>query len=171
MSSDITGSRMHAAEEATRVAPAPPRVRTIFGYPAGWLLLISYEVIWGVIEIGMGLLAWFSLALVARELAKDPSDALANWILDKVDPDPKDMHTLGIFLMFLGISKLLVAAGVWWRSWRIRNLLLGFFTLVTLVSAGDLVVEYSTLKAMGVSVDVVIIWYLWKRLPFHLEAP
>lgn len=51
------------------------------GRPIGMFLIVAYKGFWGMAEIFAGILLMLSRRLVGGELAEDPEDLFANWML------------------------------------------------------------------------------------------
>jgi uncharacterized membrane protein len=139
-----------------------------FGRPLGLVLIAAYKGIWGMLEMLAGLLILFSYKILVGELAEDPQDLFARWVLSHASVTYTSTLEVGAVLIALGAIKVLIGIGVWYRSWAIRNLALAFFLLVAAYGLYDLWSHFTILKALAVVADLVIAWYFWKILPHHL---
>ncbi len=157
--------------------------RHIFGRPAGLVAVIFYETISGVLEMMTGLLillgAYFwtrtglseaYLSFVARELLDDPQDVLLNW-LTSLQSHVSLRASLGVgaAILFLGLVKLAIAAGMWFKSWAVRNVAIVFFGTIALLGVYGLASRFSLWKAAAFVADVLILYYFWRVLPRHLQ--
>lgn len=142
-----------------------------FGRPLGLVLIVAYKSIWGLVELAAGLALLFSKRLIANELAEDPQDLFINWLLSHVHVNERAAISAGALLVVLAIVKLILAAGIWSRSWRFRNAALIFFSLVAVYGSYHLLSKFNALNLLALLADVFIVFYLWKVLPDHLSDP
>lgn len=138
--------------------------------PLGLLTIIAYKAVWGFVEILAGIVLLFSSKLIAGELLEDPQDLLIHWLLSHVQYNQKDALYLGIVVMLLGIGKLILAVGLWNRSFLVRRFGLFFFSVLAVYGAYHLTaVRFSFFKLGALLVDLSILYYFWKVLPHHLR--
>jgi len=140
-----------------------------FGQPLGLVLIVAYKAIWGLTELLAGALLIFSKRLISGELAEDPQDLFINWLLSHFNVDYRAAAYTGIVFIGLALAKLVLAAGIWSRSWRFRQAALVFFSAIAVFGAYHLSVKFTALKLFAVLADLSILFYLWKVLPRHLR--
>lgn len=140
----------------------------IFGRPLGTLVIVFYKVLWGIAESIAGLLLIFSKSLIAGELIEDPQDLFVNWLLRSVHFNPTTAVHAGGLLLFLAAIKFLLAAGVWFDSWRMRRYLIIFLCLISAYALYDLFTHFGILKLFTLGSDLAILIYLYEFLPYHL---
>jgi len=107
---------------------------------------------------------------IARELEVNPNDVFAGWLsLHTIDVlSFISLHT-GFLFFVIGVAKLVIVAGVWYRSLMVRNIALVF--LVGSVAYGfyTTYVHFSWIKALVLSLDLFFIYYFWRILPKYLK--
>lgn len=143
--------------------------RHIWGRPVGLLIIIFYKALSGLIEIFTGLLFFFSVSVIANELAEDPQDVFLNWLLSQPHFNYKGLVHLGIFIATLGMVKLILAVCLWYRSWPMRKILIIFFTAAVIFGIYYLYFAFSLWKIPALLFEFFILYYLWKILPRHLN--
>lgn len=155
----------------------------IFGRPLSLALLVAYKTLWGLLEsvFGLGLLvAVFSLqhlagsrfvhALVTKELSEDPHDAFIGWFLTHDIMSYRHvMAEIGVVLLVLGVLKIVLAIGVWERSWLMRDIFMILLALGGLISLVALARHFSTFRFATLALDVLVFYYLWQVLPKYLH--
>lgn len=139
-----------------------------FGRPMGLVLIVAYKAVWGLLEVAAGFLLIFSRGLVATELAEDPQDLFINWLLSHFKVDFGVAATAGAVFIGLGLVKMILAIGIWYRSWRFRLAALVFFAVIGLFGVYELSSKFTALRLAAVAADLLILYYLWKILPKHL---
>jgi uncharacterized membrane protein len=139
----------------------------IFGRPVGLALLVLYKCIWGALEVIAGLFVLFTYAIFARELVEDPQDLFVNWLLGHLGI--AQAHQLGAVIVLLGGIKIALAIGLWYRSWRIRNIALVFFCAAALFASYELVYRLTPFRVGALGMDLFLLYYCWKVLPKHLR--
>ena len=142
----------------------------IFGRPIGLVLIASYKMLWGFLEVVAGFLIIFSARLLAGELVEDPQDLFINWLLAHIEINQRAATEIGYTILGLGAIKVIIAAGLWYRSWRIRRALIIFLSMVTAFALYQLGARFSILRVLTFLIDVSILFYLWKILPHHLHV-
>ncbi len=147
---------------------ATDRGTHVFGRPLGLVLIAAYKALWGSAEIGAGLLLIFSSRIIAGELAKDPTDLFVNWLLSHTPIKFPGVLRVGEIIVALGTVKLLLAAGMWYRSWTIRNAALVVFAIVGAFGVYDLSLKFSVWKLLATAADLFIVYYLWRIMPRHI---
>ena len=147
----------------------PDKGLHVLGRPVGLFAIIVYKLLWGVTELGFGMLAIFSAVLIRGELAEDPQDIFVNLLLNVTHMTPGTTAHFGVLFLVLGLTKIGIAVGLWFRSWRMRKYLLVFLGIVTVATVVDIALAWGWIKAFALIADVLVLCYLWKRLPRHLH--
>jgi uncharacterized membrane protein len=132
-------------------------------------VVIFYKLVWGISECIIGLVLLTSRGFINKELSEDPQDIFANWALNQIHLNPTTTRNFGILMIILGIAKILIAAGVWHSSWKMRHFLMWFLSIITLYALGDILIHYSDLRLFTLCSDLAILFYLWKILPSHIR--
>lgn len=155
-------------------------INKYFKRPWGLILIVAYKGIWGLVEIILGLgtillggiirqaaASEFVHDLVTRELTEDPQDVFVNWLLAHLKWLDFSVY-VGAGLIFLGLVKLALAVGVWYRSWTVRDIGVVFFSGVAVYGVYELAADFSFFKAIALFLDMLILFYFWHMLPKHL---
>jgi uncharacterized membrane protein (DUF2068 family) len=139
--------------------------------PLGLILIVLYKAVWGVLEVtAAGFVT--RAPLLRAELVDDPQDQLASWVLAHLPMQPAQLRFVSIGLLALGLLKLVLALGVWYRSWLVRDVALVVMGVAGIFAVGALAVHVSAFRAVVVATDLLIVTYLWRYLPRHLpERP
>ncbi len=133
------------------------------------ILIIVYEAIHGILEIASGILLLFSFRIVSSELAEDPQDILANWVLHHTHLTQTGSLTIGAVLVFYGLAKLVVAMCLWFKIYLVREIGLFVFGLIGIVGLYRLSFHFSWFTLLGVAMNTVTLYYFWDTLPKHLH--
>ncbi len=141
----------------------------IFNRPLGLVLITVYKVLWGFVECCLGLLAIWSASLVFGELAEDPQDIFVNFVLHHTAYSTGSAIHVGVLFFLLGFTKLAIAYGLWYRSWKIRRTLIIFLSIVTVFTLFDFAIHWTFFKAFALLADFLVLYYLWRILPHHLK--
>lgn len=141
----------------------------ILGRPFGLFLICLYEFVTGLFEILLGIAALLFNGILVEELAEDPGDIFINWLLNKVHFSVDTSQQIGLILLFFGIVKLLIAYGIWLRSWKLRRVMIIFFLTTTAAIIIELLFRFTWVKVFTLGVDASFLYYLWKILPHHLR--
>ena len=141
-----------------------------YGHPLGVVAIVLYKAVWGSLELVAGILLILTRTLVARELLEDPASPFFRLLLSRVYVSDSRVVRMGVVFIVLGVVNLLVAVGMWYRSWRLRNGMLAFFAFVLAYAIERLILHPSWLLFGGVMADALIVYYLWFMLPKHLPA-
>jgi uncharacterized membrane protein len=136
--------------------------------PIGLVIIVLYKFIWGTSEILFGSLALLSPAIIRGELAEDPQDIFANWLLSHVHYNYQIFINIGLIAMAFGLVKLILAVSLWYRSWFMRKSLIIFFIIIVIFGIYYLSIKFSFFTVAGLVIDGLILYYLWKILPKHL---
>jgi XTP/dITP diphosphohydrolase len=151
-----------------------------FRRPWGLILIVAYKGIWGTVEIilGAGALilshflrqasaSQFILNFFSDELAQDPQDIFVNWLMAHIAWLNFSLY-VGVGLIIFGLAKLVLAVGVWYRSWLMRDIGVVFFSGVAVYGVFELAVAFSFFKTAALFLDILILFYFWHMLPKHL---
>lgn len=141
-----------------------------YGHPLGVVAIVLYKAVWGTLELVAGILLILTRKVVARELLDDPASSLFRLLLSRVYVSDSKVIRAGVIFMVLGAVNLLIALGMWYRSWKLRNAMLAFFMFVLAYGVEHLILHPTWLLAGGVVADGLIVYYLWAILPKHLPA-
>ena len=136
--------------------------------PLGLLLIVAYKTIWGSLEIAAGIFVGRVPVLLRAELADDPQDQLANWLLAHAPLEPAQLRAATLGLLALGVLKLVLAAGIWNRSWLVRDLALVVMGVAGVFAVVALAAHVTPFRLVVVGTDLLIVLYLWRFLPRHL---
>ena len=129
----------------------------LFGRPLSLVLVVLYKGFFGLVETVfgaalIGVTLWFSNPsshrlidkLISKELSEDPHDVVVNWVLTHNLPvSPHMALQLSFLVLSLGLLKLFIATGIWFRSPVARQVSLvlvaslGLFGMVELAHSFD----------------------------------
>ena len=137
------------------------------GRPVGLILIVVYKAVWGLLELSAAGLITKS-ATLRGELTDDPQDQLAAWLLAHWNLQPSQLRAMSAGLLALGLVKIVLALGMWYRSWWIRDIALVTMGIAGVFALGALVVEFSLFRLALVGTDLLIVLYLWRILPRYL---
>lgn len=155
----------------------------ILGRPLSLVLIVAYKTVWGLVEaaLGTGVLvvvatwqhvgrnAWVH-ALVQKELSEDPHDALISWFLAHDSTSSRHILVqIGIVLLVLGVLKVVLAVGVWRRSWLMRDIFMILLTIGAVIGLAALGRHFSALRLTTLVLDLLVLYYLWRVLPKYLH--
>ncbi len=135
------------------------------GRPLGLVLIAAYKGLWGTVELLAGFLVLFARAIMAKELIEDPQDILANWVFAHLGVG--DARRIGAIVIVLGMIKIALAFGIWYRSWLVRNIALAFFAVAGFFAVYELTADVTAFRMAALGADLFMIYYLWKVLPKH----
>ena len=160
---------------------------TTHGRSGDLIAIVVYKGITGSIEVVLGLSAlisslaygivghFFDLSnffnlIAAGELREDPNDFFANWLIAQ---NPvvvfKASLNVGLVLVVLGILKIILAVGIWRKSWLIRNIAVVVLSLSAVFMLRDIVMHWSFLRFAALLIDMYILYYCWVHLPRHFR--
>jgi len=103
---------------------------------------------------------------------KDYLDSVVQWIVEQLTAwqfEYSIVVNIGLVLVALGLFSVIVAGGLWFKSSKMRIFSLLVFGSLALYSLYQLIIDFSTLQAVVLAVDVYIIYYFWRVLPRHIE--
>jgi uncharacterized membrane protein len=139
----------------------------LFGRPLGLVLLVLYKAIWGAFEVAAGILIMLSYRVLSGELTEDPQDLFATWLFAHLGVE--HAYRIGAIVLLLGITKIVIAVGVWYRSWLLRDGALIFFGMAAIYGCYEVLLHFSIFKLGALVMDLFLLWYFWKILPKHLH--
>jgi uncharacterized membrane protein len=139
----------------------------VFRRPLGLVLFALYKGVWGTLEVVAGLLVLFSYQIFSRELIEDPQDLFVNWLFNHLGVEQAER--VGAVIILLGGVKILIAIGLWYRSWRIRKVALVFLGAAALYALYEIASHFTVFRLAALGMDLVLIYYFWKILPKHLR--
>lgn len=151
---------------SARSAPS----RRLFGRPFGLVCILFYKTIWGLIEVFLGVFLFLSPRLIANELVDDPQDLFLQWFLHYVHLAPSVSIHLGELIVFLGLSKLLLAAALWFEYRSVRKIGMVVYTILGIFGLLALLHLFSWYKLIAWIGDLLILIYFWKVLPRHFPT-
>ena len=138
------------------------------GRPVGLVLIVGYKAIWGTLDMLAGAFVHKVPAILKAQLAADPQDQLANWVMAHTSLLPAHIRAITFGLLAVGLGKLVLAGGIWYRSWLIRDISLWVMSIGGLVALAALVHHVTIWRVLALAIDLVIVWYLWRMLPRYL---
>ena len=164
----------------SRLSPHAPH--EVWGRPLSLALVVLYKGLFGLVEVVFGgalvaVTLWFTNPnshhfinqLIASELAETPRDAFVSWILTHNLPiSPSMALQFGVLVLVLGILKLLVAAGIWYRSPAARVATMVLVAALGLFGVVELWYNFDWFKFGTVIIDAALFYYLWRVLPKYL---
>lgn len=140
------------------------------GRPLGLVLIVAYKMVWGVLDLLAGAYVHKVPDLLKAQLAADPQDQLANWVMAHTSLQPSHIRAITLALLAVGLGKLVLAGGIWYRSWLIRDIALWVMSIGGLVAIGALVHHFTIWRVLALAIDLIIVWYLWRMLPRYLPS-
>src|SRR6188472_2547507 len=135
------------------------------GRPLGFVLIVAYKLIWGTVEILAGLFVHKVPGILQAHIAEDPQDQLATWLLAHSNLEPAHLRLITLGLLAAGLLKLVIAGGIWYRSWLIRDLALWVLGIAGVFALGALLSTFTVVRALVLGIDLLILWYLWRLMP------
>jgi uncharacterized membrane protein len=154
---------------------------TFFGRSSSLLLLIFYKLLMALVEMLAGslclLTAFFAkhlevVRVIKESAGEDQLDQFVRWLTEHLlllKTDHELIMHIGLVLIALGIFKIFVAIGLWFRSTKMRIVALVLFGALACYSSYELFLSFSIFKSIALVFDLFIIYYFWKILPKHLE--
>lgn len=152
-----------------------------FGRSSSLLLMIFYKMLLAAIQVLAGALflviAFFIkhpeiIDAISNLADRDTLDQVVYWIVQRLTEWRVEYSVtvnVGLVLISLGLFSVIVAGGLWFRSTKVRLLALLVFGSLALYSLYQLAIDFSTLQAVMLAVDIYIIYYFWRVLPRHLN--
>jgi uncharacterized membrane protein len=136
--------------------------------PLGLVLIVVYKAVWGTLELLAGMFVSRAPELLRAELADDPQDQLAGWLMAHAPLQPAQLRLVTATLIALGLAKIVLAAGIWYGSWLVRDIALVVLSLAGLFALGALAAHFSLFRLLVAVTDLLIVFYIWRLLPKHL---
>jgi hypothetical protein len=135
-----------------------------------WTLvaIVVYKAVWGMSELFAGAFVHKVPAILRAQLAADPQDQLAGWLLAHTPVRREHLWAISAGLVALGLLKVALAAGIWYRSWAVRDAALVLMAAASVFTVGAVLVHFSTLRLVLLGLDLLIVLYIWRYLPRHL---
>ncbi len=154
----------------------------LFGRSSSLLLLIFYNFLLALTEMLAGslclLITFFAKhiglvdTIIEAANTKDHLDQFVVWLLHNLVAlklDYQLMLNIGMVLVGLGIFKIFVAIGLWFKSHKMRMVALIIFGGLSLYSTYQLIIHFSFFGVVALLLDLYIVYYFWRVLPKHLE--
>ena len=136
--------------------------------PLGVFLIVVYKLVWGVLDVLAGAFLHKMPAFLHAQAAADPENQLARWLLRHAPIDPGHLMAITLVLLAVGVGKIVLAFGIWYKSWLIRDLAVWVLALGGLVAIGAMIHHFTLVRLIALGIDLVILWYLWRKLPRYL---
>ncbi len=153
-----------------------------FGRSSSLLLLIFYNFLLALTEMLAGslclLITFFAKhiglvnTIIRAANQSDYLDRFVVWLLEHLVALHLDYQLLlnvGLVLIGLGIFKVFVAIGLWFKSHKMRVVALVIFGSLSLYSIYQLIISFSFFGVFALLLDLYIVYYFWRVLPKHLE--
>jgi len=151
------------------------------GRNSSLLGMIFYKLMLALVEILAG-----ALCLIGAFFARHPSLAntidslagddyldkfvkwLAHYLIDSGIGDELLLH-IGVILIALGLLKIFISMGLWFKSNKMRQLGMLIFAGLASYSIYHLTQEFSTIRVIALLSDLFFLYYFWKILPKHIS--
>jgi hypothetical protein len=154
----------------------------LFGRSSSLLLLIFYNFLLALTEMLAGslclLITFFAKhiglvdTIISAANTSDYLDRFVVWLLEHLVALHLDYQLLlnvGLVLIGLGVFKVFVAIGLWFKSHKMRVVALVIFGSLSLYSIYQLIISFSFFGVFALLLDLYIVYYFWRVLPKHLE--
>lgn len=154
---------------------------SFMGRSSQLLGMIFYKLMLALVEMLAGALcllgAFFArhpsllgnIDLVATE---DHLDRFVKWlvhyIVDSQIGDELLLHA-GLILIAFGLLKIFISLGLWFKSYKMRNIGILIFASLASYSTYHLFIEFSVIRVIALASDLFFVYYFWKVLPKHLK--
>ncbi len=155
--------------DVSSAAQTPDAARHYFGRPLGLVGIVLYKAVWGTLETLSGILVFFSFNLLIGELLEDPQDQLVHWIIVSFHPTKISTIQLGLFLIVLGVMKILIAVGLWHRRAWIVPMGQTLFGCIAVYGVIRSYIYPTPFLFFALAMDLWILWYFLAVLPKHLS--
>lgn len=155
--------------------------RAFFGRSSSLLGMIFYKLMLALVEILAGALcligAFFarhpSLTItIDRVATTDRLDQFVSWlshyIVESGVSDELLLH-LGLILIALGLIKIFISVGLWFKSQTVRRAGIFIFTALAAYSVYHLLQGFSVMRLFALGSDVFFAYYFWRVLPKHIR--
>lgn len=154
----------------------------LFGRSSSLLLLIFYNFLLALTEMLAGslclLITFFAKhiglvdTIISAANTSDYLDRFVVWLLEHLVALHLDYQLLlnvGLVLIGLGVFKVFVAIGLWFKSHKMRVVALVIFGSLSIYSIYQLIISFSFFGVFALLLDLYIVYYFWRVLPKHLE--
>lgn len=154
---------------------------SFLGRSSSLLGVIFYKLMLALIEMLAGALCLFG-AFFARHPSlvgaidqvgtTDHLDSFVKWLVHYlIDSEIGDQILLhiGLILIALGVLKLVLSVGLWFKSQKVRTAGMLLFSGLAAYSLYQLINDFSTIKAVALVSDVFFAYYFWKILPKYIK--
>jgi uncharacterized membrane protein len=149
-----------------------PKETLIFKRPPGLVAICFYKTIWGIGEVALGFfMLFFVNGLIRQELLEDPQDIFVHFLIYGAHVRPETSASIGNLFIFFGTVKLIIALSLWFRSRKMRHVLIVFLAMITSFAFVDAIFRYTPFKIVSFIADAAILFYLWKVIPHHFTHP
>ena len=133
-----------------------------------FVLIIAYKAGWGFIEAVAGVLILFSWRIIAHQLVDDPNDLFLNWLLYHLPFGPSQALPLGAAVATFGITKIALAAGLWFHPRLTRQIAVVFLAGAAFFGVYTSLRAFSAFKVAALALELTILAYFIFILPRHL---
>lgn len=153
---------------------------SFMGRSSSLLGMIFYKLMIALVEMLAG-----ALCLLAAFFARHPSlvgsidgvatedklDQFVKWLvhylIDSRVGDELLLHA-GLILIALGLLKIFISAGLWFKSRKMRTLGIILFAGLASYSGYHLTQGFSVMRMIALLSDLFFLYYFWRILPKHL---
>lgn len=94
---------------------------------------------------------------------------LVHYLIDSKIADEILLHA-GLILIALGLLKIFISVGLWFKSYTMRNIGLLIFAGLASYSIYHLTQGFSVIRLLALASDLFFLYYFWRILPKHLRA-
>lgn len=144
--------------------------------------MIFYKLMLAFVEFMAGALCLLAAFFVRHLSLVDTIDVVAtgdnldrfvkwlvHYVVDSQVGDELLLHA-GLILIALGLLKIFIATGLWFKSRKMRNIGIIIFTGLASYSIYHLFLGFSAIRIVALASDLFFVYYFWKVLPKHLNA-
>jgi uncharacterized membrane protein len=144
--------------------------------------MIFYKLMLAIVEIMGGILcllgAFFArhpklVDFIDQVPTQDMLDEFvkkgAHYLIDSKIGAELLLHA-GLILIALGLIKIFIALGLWFRSQSVRIAGIGLFAGLVLYSSYHLTQGFSTIRIIALISDLFFLYYFWHVLPKHFKV-
>lgn len=164
---------------AYAIEVSAPAERTDDRLDRAFGIALTLKALDGVAELIGGALLLFATpamiqsvvdALLRRELAEDPSDALAGRLMHLAhgtDLSEAALRFAAIYLMLHGGAKLVLVAALFKDKLWAYPVMIGFLLVFIVYQTYRIVVDHSLLLILLTAFDAVLLWLTWREWVRH----